>query len=127
VLSLRRAAAVIAALLALAVGVRTTLRRPDQRRQPTQATVLHPLVAAPIPAGSAVLLRPPLGVAGADRGVWLMEAAWQRPDLVWLAFDSTPSAARAQYCVAIGEPADISGWRVVTRVAGVAVLHRAAS
>src|SRR5271157_2234773 len=110
----RRLAALLAAALAFALGVRGLATRTETRREPATATILRSLVGAPIPTGSVVLLVPPPGLSEADRGPWLMEAAWQRPDLRWqFAPEGKRRTTLASFCAVVGETADNADWRVV--------------
>ena len=121
----RRLAALVAAALALALGVRGVATRTAARREPTEAQILRPLAGAPIPGGTVVQLLPPPGSSDPVRGTWLMEAAWQRPDLRWqLAEPGEHCSPAAPFCVVVGDTGEVAGWRVAARLANVTILRR---
>jgi len=121
----RRLAAVVAAALAIALGVHGVATQTSARREPTVAQILRPLAGAPIPGGTVVQLLPPSGPSDPNRGTWLMEAAWQRRDLRWqLAEPGERCVPTTSFCVVVGEASEASGWRVAARLVNVTILRR---
>jgi len=123
VTGVRRAVAVVAAVISISFGISGALR-PDQRRAPVWAERVQAVTDAPIPTGSRVgLLAPPgLGEEGRDR--LLFECAWQRPDLLWSAVADGEVGANLRALVVFGPAVAPNGWERVWSGGELAVLTR---
>ena len=123
-ISVRRFAAVGAAVVSIALGaVQAGLRLSEPPAEPPAAAALAPLARAPIPAGSTVALVVPAGLDGGRVTPLLYESAWQRPDLRWIVADDA-RIAECAYLVALGNAGAPPGWRPVWRTGIVTVLVR---
>ena len=123
-ISVRRLAAVGAAVLSIALGaVQAGLRLAEAPAEPPAAAALAPLARAPIPAGSAVALVVPAGLDGGRTSPLLYESAWQRPDLRWTVADD-PRVGECAYLVALGDADVPPGWRPAWHGGIVTVLVR---
>ena len=119
-----RVGAVVAALLAVAIGVADTLSLlRDDARAPRWAALLAPLRTAPLERGSVAQLSLPRSPSTEHVRLLLFEAAWQRPDVRW-ALAGERWEARARSVVTVADATAPPGWVVAWREGEVAVWLR---
>jgi hypothetical protein len=116
---------VLAAAISCGLGV-AELLLPDRNlpRVPPWGALMAPLSGAPIPKGSTVGLLPPSGSSTDYSRFLFLEAAWRRPDLLWVPLEDVPRSSRIALVVSVaGQPA-APGWREAWHAGDLRLLLR---
>jgi len=130
-----RAAAILAAVLAVAIGVGEVIRvHPSSVTEPRWSRHLTPLLRAPIRDGGVTAFIVPSGLDKLDADRLFFETVWLRPQVRWLPAKALPTSDKAAVAVLIAPPPaarpgpeESSPWQVLWHEGWITVMTRRGS